>query len=516
MSWVQASESKWAKDEADAAAAEAKKSATAASQHAANAKKSADAAGVSAANAAKSATTARNAANRAEEDAQAAENSAAEAEFSATYARQSASQANDSANAARDSALAAGKSAEAAEGEAKAARKAVEVLREKEAAEARRQAAEERKRQQQDKPKRICVPHPSRETMAPIMACATDPGNSVIEVPIDPIMNAIVWELTGANDVKECIEKPTALGCAVAAVGVLPIGRLKLLSKIGDAIGAVKDYRKTGGAIGCLVRAAHSFPAGTLVLMADGSARPIEEIRIGEVVAATDPASGETAPRAVVDTIRTPEDREFTDLTLEDGTELTSTVHHPFWSATHQQWREAKDLTAGDQLRTAEGANVSIAGTRDWIGRQAAFDLTVSDYHSYYVFAGTTPVLVHNCNGGFKIPVSTDEIRKFNSNFEGTRLLNGSPENAMINAGYYNSFWEKSAVMIRDIAGSHMFDNGNKRTAHEVVSQLMQRNNVVSGPTADELWAVIDNVSDSARPGHTMDIGKIASMLRGF
>jgi prophage maintenance system killer protein len=70
--------------------------------------------------------------------------------------------------------------------------------------------------------------------------------------------------------------------------------------------------------------------------------------------------------------------------------------------------------------------------------------------------------------------------------------------------------------MISDIAGGHMYDNGNKRTAHTVVSMLMERNNVVSGPTSDELWSIIARVSDKRKTGHTMDIDGITSMLRGY
>ncbi|MGW5852398.1 DddA-like double-stranded DNA deaminase toxin [Streptomyces sp. NPDC055254] len=385
-----------AKEEADAAAAEATKSATAASQYAANAKVSADAAAVSAANAAKSATTARSAANRAEQDAKAAEDSAADAAFSAAYARQSARDATTSANAARDSALAAGKSKEAAEGEAKTAWKAVLVLREKEEAEARRQAEEERKQQQQAKPKRICVPHPTRETMAPIMACALDPGNSMIQVPIDPTMRAIVWELTGLNDVKDCIQNPTGLNCVMAAAGALPIGRLKLLTKVDDAIEGIKSLRAVRRSLSCLTEAAHSFPAGTKVLMADGSHRPIEQIAVGDLVTATDPTSGETGPRAVTRTILTPGDRDFTSVTLTDSSDLVSTDHHPYWVENRKRWIDAVDLRAGDALRTPVGTTVLIGETEQWKGLQPAYDLTVDDLHTYYVSTGTTPVLVHN------------------------------------------------------------------------------------------------------------------------
>ncbi|WP_327257228.1 polymorphic toxin-type HINT domain-containing protein [Streptomyces sp. NBC_01244] len=384
--------------DADKYAQDAKDSAADADKYAKDAKTAADAAGVSAANAAKSATTARNAANRAEQDAAAAEDSAADAAFSASYARQSARDATTSANAARDSALAAGKSKEAAEGEARTAWKAVLVLREKEEAEARRQAEEARKKQQQAKPKRICTPHPTRETMAPIMACAQDPGNSMIQMPpIDPTMRAIVWELAGVNDVKECIENPTGLNCVMAAASFLPVGRLKLLTKVDDVIEGVQGARQGRRAVDCLASSGpHSFPGGTRVLMAGGASKPIEQIKASDLVMAADPVTGDAGPRAVSRTIRTPDDRNFTDVTLANGSAITSTDGHPYWEEGSHRWIEARDLRAGDFLQTRSDGPVEVERTSYWTGLQTAYDLTVDDFHTYYVFAGKTPVLVHN------------------------------------------------------------------------------------------------------------------------
>ena len=70
----------------------------------------------------------------------------------------------------------------------------------------------------------------------------------------------------------------------------------------------------------------------------------------------------------------------------------------------------------------------------------------------------------------------------------------------------------------RDIAGNHMFGNGNKRTAvaAAVVQLLMERNNVMSGPSEEGIWSVVSKVADSSDADHAMDIGKIAFMLRGY
>ncbi|MFF8575477.1 DddA-like double-stranded DNA deaminase toxin [Streptomyces sp. NPDC015408] len=399
-----------AASDAAAAATEAEESAKQAKKHAADADASADAATASAADAAASAATARDAADRAAQDATAAENSAAEAAFSAAYARDSATKADDAADRARASALAAGKSADEAEAEAKAAWQATRELAEKEAAEARRQAAEERKRQQEQEgePKRVCTPHPTRETMIPIMPCAASPDDSMIlPGPIDPTIRAVVWELVGLNDIKACIDDPLSSDCVMAVVGVTPWGKFKLVTKLGKGVDALEDSRKVRRTVDCLTGTAHSFLAGTRVLMADGTSRPIEQIKIGDLVTSTDPVTGETGPRTVTRTIHTPDDRNFTDVTLTDGSTLTSTSHHPYWAQSDRTWKDAGDLEVGDTLTTPQNAAAVIAARRDWRGLQDAYDLTVDDLHTYYVSTGTTDVLVHNTDGSCPAWVST-------------------------------------------------------------------------------------------------------------
>ncbi|MFJ5123396.1 polymorphic toxin-type HINT domain-containing protein [Kitasatospora sp. NPDC088548] len=144
-----------------------------------------------------------------------------------------------------------------------------------------------------------------------------------------------------------------------------------------------------------------SFPTGTRVLMGDGTAKPIQDIRQGDKVAAADPLTGESGPREVTNTIYTPDDRDFTELTVTalDGktSTITSTDHHPFWTVNTGQWTDARDLAAGDTLRTDTGATAQIASVRHWTGLEPAHNLTVDDLHTYYVLADDTPLLTHNC-----------------------------------------------------------------------------------------------------------------------
>ncbi|WP_443059923.1 polymorphic toxin-type HINT domain-containing protein [Streptomyces sp. NBC_00467] len=381
-----------ASTEAANAAGEAKKSAAAATVYAAQAKKSADAAAVSAGQAHQSATTARNAADAANRDADAAEASAAQAEFSAEYARQSAREASESAEDARGSATAAGKSAAEAEAAASQAWAEVKRKREVELAEAKRQAEEARKEQAKKEPGHCgytmvagyAHPNPCEESDA---------------FGLDDL----VGEIVGASDIEKCIKNPTWGDCAMAVVAVTPLGKLKIVKKGVDAVEDIANGTRRGKeAIECAAKAAgDSFPSGTRVLMDDRTTRPIEQIRVGDHVLATNPETGTTGPRRVEATIYTPDDRDFTSITLDQnngGDTLTTTSHHPFWAENDKKWKKAADLTPQNTLRTPDGHTAQINSVRRWTALAPAYNLTVTDLHTYYVLAGQTPVLVHNAS----------------------------------------------------------------------------------------------------------------------
>ncbi|MGI5252163.1 polymorphic toxin-type HINT domain-containing protein [Actinacidiphila glaucinigra] len=139
----------------------------------------------------------------------------------------------------------------------------------------------------------------------------------------------------------------------------------------------------------------------TLVLLDDGSTKPIEDVELGDKITVTDPETGETVVREVVGTIVTEDDKHFVDLTIkgESGVPaaLVSTTTHPFWSVSEGRWIDAGDLTPGMKLRTPDGDVVEISGARYFEKRLRTHDLTVSEIHTYYVLAGIEPVLVHNC-----------------------------------------------------------------------------------------------------------------------
>ncbi|MEV6393730.1 polymorphic toxin-type HINT domain-containing protein [Streptomyces sp. NPDC051907] len=180
-------------------------------------------------------------------------------------------------------------------------------------------------------------------------------------------------------------------GCGEAATDIPFLKPLKIFKFVK---GGAKRAKKSSDC--------HSFLPGTKVLLADGSAKDIEDIKEGDKVVATDPDTGEAKSKEVIDTILTEDDKDFTELTVESGGKqaaIIATDTHPFWSVDQKKWINAGDIQPGTKLLTSSKRTVEVAATRHFKKQQRTHDLTVSDIHTYYVLAGQTPVLVHNCGG---------------------------------------------------------------------------------------------------------------------
>jgi hypothetical protein len=141
-----------------------------------------------------------------------------------------------------------------------------------------------------------------------------------------------------------------------------------------------------------------SFAAGTRVLMADGGTRPIADVRVGDMVTATDPRTGQSASEPVTRVSRH-YDTALADVDVRAGPEvatLHTTAGHPFWSASSRSWTSASALARGSRLASPTGAGPTVTRAWSYTGDQPMYDLTVARLHTFWVVAGTTPVLVHN------------------------------------------------------------------------------------------------------------------------
>lgn len=202
---------------------------------------------------------------------------------------------------------------------------------------------------------------------------------------------------------KAAAEKAAAAKAAAEAAAKKAAAEAAAKAKAMAAKAKAKTKRQAGDSGGdapsCRVDAPHSFVAGTAVLLADGTTKPIEEVEPGDTVQAADPESGETEARQVTHTIRTDDDKKFVDVTVKDDDgehTITTTGTHPFWSQTRGEWVEAGDLRQGEMLRTSSGTWVQLSAVESYQDGRRTYDLTVDGLHTYHVAAGSTAVLVHN------------------------------------------------------------------------------------------------------------------------
>ncbi|RSM48860.1 hypothetical protein DMA12_05485, partial [Amycolatopsis balhimycina DSM 5908] len=172
----------------------------------------------------------------------------------------------------------------------------------------------------------------------------------------------------------------------------------------------------------------HSFLAGTKVLLADGSSKPISAVRVGDWVANSQPGRAGSEVHPVDRVIVTQTDHDFVDVKVKpsrvrqavgrvaaglalaagvvagdavpaSASTLTTTYHHPFYDVTRGAFVEAVNLQVGDRLQTADGSEASVEEVTPYHSTEVTYDLTIDELHTYYVYAGDVPVLVHNCGG---------------------------------------------------------------------------------------------------------------------
>jgi hypothetical protein len=173
-----------------------------------------------------------------------------------------------------------------------------------------------------------------------------------------------------------------------------------VLGGIGSFFGGLgQDFNNLFGAGGGVNPNVGCFPAGTQVLMADGSERAIETLQVGDQVLGHDGAF--FVPTTVLARIVPPPKRVYT-LTFDNGNILTLTDSHPImteqgWKSLHPRAtkQENPDLTVstlhiGDRVHTT-GGMVKLVGIRPGEIVQI-YNITVGEPHTFYA----SGILVHN------------------------------------------------------------------------------------------------------------------------
>ncbi len=210
--------------------------------------------------------------------------------------------------------------------------------------------------------------------------------------------------------------KGALIGAVTGAVGGLVTGAVEYYEEHGTLGGSGKHILESvavgfaegiatgaleGGFGGALAYAkspgSFCFTGGTFILTVYGY-KLIEHIRIGDKVLSTDPETGETTEKTVLQTFER-ETTEFVDVTI-DGESYTTTPEHPFY-VEGKDFVNASKLEAGDKVvcydtetDTTETKEVEEVHSYETDEPVSVYNFEVHENHTYHV--GEDGVLVHN------------------------------------------------------------------------------------------------------------------------
>ncbi len=194
----------------------------------------------------------------------------------------------------------------------------------------------------------------------------------------------VLREWMGTNDYVDFNSGAYKVGVGIGIANAVAI----------DVANAATAARATRGVAGVAdeVAEAACFVAGTRVMMADGTTKPIEEVKDGDWVLSRCEGCVGTVARPVSQTFSRSVS-QTTTVRFDNGGEVVTTAEHPFW-VEGVGWTAASRLTPADNVATPDGSLrvvsvVTTAGAR-------VYNFEVSGTHTYFVLAGGEAVWVHN------------------------------------------------------------------------------------------------------------------------
>jgi len=134
------------------------------------------------------------------------------------------------------------------------------------------------------------------------------------------------------------------------------------------------------------------FLAGTPIALPDGTEKPIEDIKVGDVVLSYDEKTQTNVPSIVKKTFYHPKEQSNSYLIINNR--LRVTPNHPV--LVNGRWQEIGNANIGNVLRLWDGNNLIISSIRRVYDKVPSYNLEIENTHTYY--AGD--VLVHNGWGG--------------------------------------------------------------------------------------------------------------------
>lgn len=125
---------------------------------------------------------------------------------------------------------------------------------------------------------------------------------------------------------------------------------------------------------------------GTLITLSDGTQKPIEEVKQGDLLLGYDFEKNKTTEAVALVCTATVEQDNTDYLIFSNGEYLSCTSEHEIYSATHKKYMFVKDLKEGDKSLNEKGEEIEIYSIHRWIcsmGYKRFYQL-VSSNNTYY------------------------------------------------------------------------------------------------------------------------------------
>lgn len=129
--------------------------------------------------------------------------------------------------------------------------------------------------------------------------------------------------------------------------------------------------------------------SGTLVVMADGSRKAIEDVEVGDRVLATDPKTSKTAPRRVTATHLSYDSKRPVTMTVDtdskhgdDTGTVVPTGNHPSWADNQGRWIPAGNLNPAMTSAPPTAQQAAIIDTATSRGVLTVHNLTIAGTHT--------------------------------------------------------------------------------------------------------------------------------------
>lgn len=195
------------------------------------------------------------------------------------------------------------------------------------------------------------------------------------------------------------------------------------------------------------------FVAGTMILTAAGLTA-IEHIKAGDRVISTNPETGETAEKTVLETYIRKTGR-LVHL-IVNSEEIITTVDHPFY-VDKRGFVNAGELWTGARLLDHKGNLLSVEDIRQKLVENpvTVYNFKVEEFHTYHV--GYSGSLVHNANNDYGVP---PELQEFDGKKTQGVLRTSDGAEVKFESGGPSAYKNASASHVEGKAAIYMRENG--------------------------------------------------------